>query len=264
MKLLIQSDDYGITKAVSLGIIEAIKNGLVRNTGLFVNMPWVEEVIELIKPYLDQIAFGLDLNISTGPSVLKKTEIPSLVLENGNFLTSSMNRSLDNEDNNFDHVIYDEVYKEFEAQIQKFIDLVGKNPDYLHAHAYSTPTVEKVSIELSNKYNIPYSIQLFRMKQMAPSDMGWYKFPPTLENQLKSSLKDYILNDKNHYLKHNYGVLICHCGYVDGELFDYSSFNLYRAKDLEAMLDSQVKNWILNNDIELITYKDLDENFFKE
>ena len=104
MKLLIQSDDYGITKAVSLGIIEAIKNGLVRNTGLFVNMPWVEEVIELIKPYLDQIAFGLDLNISTGPSVLKKTEIPSLVLENGNFLTSSMNRSLDNEDNNFDHI----------------------------------------------------------------------------------------------------------------------------------------------------------------
>ena len=179
MKLLIQSDDYGITKAVSLGIIEAIKNGLVRNTGLFVNMPWVEEVIELIKPYLDQIAFGLDLNISTGPSVLKKTEIPSLVLENGNFLTSSMNRSLDNEDNNFDHVIYDEVYKEFEAQIQKFIDLVGKKPNYLHAHAYSTPTVEKVSIELSNKYNIPYSIQLFRMKQMAPSDMGLYKFPPT-------------------------------------------------------------------------------------
>ena len=56
---------------------------------------------------------------------------------------------------------------------QKFIDLVGKKPDYLHAHAYSTPTVEKVSIELSNKYNIPYSIQLFRMKQMAPSDMGW-------------------------------------------------------------------------------------------
>ena len=64
MKLLVQSDDYGITKAVSLGIIEAIKFGIVRNTGLFANMPWTEEVVGLIKPFLNNIAFGVDLNIS--------------------------------------------------------------------------------------------------------------------------------------------------------------------------------------------------------
>ena len=39
MKLLVQSDDFGITPAVSCGILEAIKKGIVRNTGLFANMP---------------------------------------------------------------------------------------------------------------------------------------------------------------------------------------------------------------------------------
>lgn len=259
MKLLVQSDDYGITMGVSLGIIEAIKFGIVKNTGLFANMPWVEEVVDMIKPYLNDIAFGVDLNISTGPSILSKDEIPSLVQDNGNYLTSSMNRNLDNEENDFDHVIYEEVYKEFEAQIKRYIKLVGKKPDYLHAHAYTTKTVIEVSKDLSIKYQIPYSIQLFDHEEMASNDMGWYIFPPTLENQLKSSLKDYILEDKNKYLEHKYGALVCHCGYADSQLFNYSSFNLFRIKDLEAMQDSEVKEWLTNNNIELITYKELEQ-----
>ena len=52
MKLLVQSDDYGISKAQALGCLEAIKFGIVKNTGIFVNLPWFEECAELIKPYI--------------------------------------------------------------------------------------------------------------------------------------------------------------------------------------------------------------------
>ena len=41
--LLFQSDDYGITNGVSDGILYGIKNGVVRNTGLFVNMAHSEK-----------------------------------------------------------------------------------------------------------------------------------------------------------------------------------------------------------------------------
>ncbi|MDY3359706.1 MAG: ChbG/HpnK family deacetylase [Clostridium celatum] len=257
MKLLVQSDDYGITKAAAQGTLEAIRFGIVKNTGLFANMPWAKEVVEWIKPYLGDIAFGLDLNISTGPALTDVNEIHSLVQQNGDFFTSSMHRALDTEDNDFDHVVYEEVYKEFEAQIQKYIEIVGKAPDYLHAHAYGTKTTTKVSSDLANKYKIPYSIEIFEHEGMAPTSMGWYKFPPTLENQLKSNLCEYILEDKNLYLSHDYGALVCHCGYIDSKLFELSSFNLYRCKDLEAMTSSRVKKWIDENNIELITYKDL-------
>ena len=81
MKLLVQGDDYGITRAVSLGCMHGIKNAVVRNTGMFANMPWIEECVEWIRPYLDQIAFGIDLNASTGPSILGHEKLPTLTHE---------------------------------------------------------------------------------------------------------------------------------------------------------------------------------------
>ena len=51
MKLLVQGDDYGFTKGVTYGILDAIQNGVLRNTGLFTNMPEAVEAVELIKKY---------------------------------------------------------------------------------------------------------------------------------------------------------------------------------------------------------------------
>ena len=33
MKLLVQSDDYGITPGAAAGIVYGIRNGIIRNTG---------------------------------------------------------------------------------------------------------------------------------------------------------------------------------------------------------------------------------------
>lgn len=252
MKLLVQSDDYGITKAVSLGIIEGIKNGIIKNTGIFMNMPYVYECFEYIKPYLDQIAFGIDLNITTGKSLLKHEKIPSLTHFDGSFLTNSENRKLDNKINNFDHVNYDEVYLEFEAQIKKFIEMVGRKPDYIHNHAYFTDTIFKVTKDLGKKYNIISSLDF------KTSKMGWYKYGADVAEQIKDyQLLDYILSDQDNFLKMEIGLLIVHCGYVDAQLLKLSSFSTCRVKDLEAITSNEVKKWIEDNDIELITYRDL-------
>lgn len=252
MKLLVQSDDYGITKAVSLGIVEGIKNGIIRNTGIFMNMPYTKECFEFIKPYLDNIAFGIDLNITTGSSLLSYDMIPSLVHEDGSFLTSSENRKLDNKENDFDHVKYEEVYLEFDAQIKEFINMTGKKPDYLHNHAYFTKTIFKVTKDLAEKYGIKCSLDL------KPSQMGWYKYNADISEQIKDyGLIDYIVKDKNNYLKQDFGFLVTHCGYVDSTLLKLSSFSTCRVKDLEAITSEEVKRWIKENNVELITYKDL-------
>ena len=259
MKFLVQSDDYGMTMSQSYGCINAIINGIVRNTGIFINMPWANEAFEVIKPLLDKIAFGIDLNLSTGPSVLDKEIIPSLVHENGYFLTSSENRDLDNESNHYDHLDYEEVYKEFDAQIKKYIKIVGKKPDYLHNHAYVTETINRVTQNLSNKYTIPYASEIWKKFDMIPKS-GWYLFPPTLENQLNSNLESFILSDGLGVLDKEYSTLVCHVGYLDKKVFEMSSFNIYRAIDLEGVTSSNVIEWIDKNNIELITYNDLSIN----
>ena len=128
MKLLVQSDDYGIARAVSLGCIHGIKNGVVRNTGMFANMPWIEECVEWIRPYLDEIAFGIDLNASTGPSILGHEKLPTLTHEDGMFLGSRENRALDTDENDHDHLAAhrDELYAE-DGDLTLWINSPGGN-----------------------------------------------------------------------------------------------------------------------------------------
>lgn len=260
MKLLLQSDDYGMTRAVARGIIHGIENGIIRNTGMFTNMPWAEECAEWMKPYLSKIALGVDLNLSTGSPILNPTQIPSLVKETGSFYTSWESRKLDTAANNFNHANMEDVRKELDAQIQRFIYLFGKKPDYLHAHAYETDSIIQVHQELARKYTIPYCSDI--MEKLTGTSLkdyriGWYIKPPTLENQMNSSLENYIINNSEQLLKQDYCFIIGHMGYVDKELMNLSSYHLYRINDLNAVVSETIKNWIQSNNVELITYKNL-------
>lgn len=257
MKLLVQSDDFGITPAVSLGIIEAIRNGIVRNTGLFANMSWAEECVEMLRPYLDEIAFGIDLNVSAGRPVLLPEEVPELVQESGEFLTSAMNRALDTEENNHDHVNYDQVYKEFDAQVQRFLSIVGKLPDYIHGHAYGTATTVRAMKAIAEKYDRPFSTDILFGSNVKGCTMEWYRFGNRMEDQFNDDIKQCILEDRNGFLNVEIGSLVSHCGYVDMKLFALSSYTIYRIKDLEAMTSPEVKDWVKKNNVELITYNDL-------
>lgn len=256
MKLLIQSDDYGITRAQALGAIHGIRNGIIRNTGLFANMPWASECVEWIYPCLDQIAFGIDFNASTGPSVLGYDKVPALCHPDGSFLSSRENRSLDTDENDHDHVNYEQIYAEFEAQLQRFIGLTGKLPDYFHSHAYGTKTTFKAIDDLSRKHHRIHVLPYMESIGSPYIKTSWIKMgEPSL--QITSDLKSFILNDEAGILNKELAYLVTHCGYCDSELMKLSSFNVLRMKDLEALTCDEVKGWIKENKIELITFKDL-------
>ena len=255
MKLLIQSDDYGITKGVSYGIIEGIKNGVIKCTGMFTNMPSTKEAAEMIANY-PEVCLGIDINLVTGKPVSDPKDVPSLIKENGYFYDSRERRKLDAECESHDHINYEEAYIEAKAQIEKFIELMGRKPEYLHGHAYGSPTINKIHERLSEEYGIIRTHATLQEKgvKMAKS---WYTVPFSLEQQMNLSTKNYLVEDKGEVLGNEVAAIISHCGYVDAPLFDLSSFTVIRAKDLEAMLSDEMKEWIKTNNIELITYRDL-------
>ncbi|MCR4952386.1 MAG: ChbG/HpnK family deacetylase [Solobacterium sp.] len=255
MKLLVQSDDFGITMGTARGTVEAIEHGIVRNTGLFANMPWAEEAVSLVRPLMNRIAFGIDLNQVNGPSLLGYERVHSLCHPDGIFLSIRENRALDTEDNRMDHVNAEELYAEFKAQIERFIRITGKMPDYIHGHAYSTKTTEAVTRQLAGEYAVPYSMDFAMLPDVKMPDLGWYTFG-TMEQQLNEDPLSYILEDRAEYLGHEYGYLITHCGFLDSETLRLP-FNICRRKDLEAMTDSRICAWIRDNGIELITFNDI-------
>ena len=181
----------------------------------------------------------------------------------GWFLTSAMNRALDTNENNFDHVNYEAVYREFDAQVRRFQEIVGKLPDYIHGHAYGTRTTMKAMRAIASKYNRPLSSDVLEHLNVRLGTMEWYRFGNEMQEQFKDDVKTCVLEDKSGFLNSEYGCLVTHCGYMDMKLLELSSFTVYRMKDLEAMTCAQVRQWVADNHIQLITWRDLQDQMIK-
>lgn len=256
MKLIIQSDDFGITEGVTYGTLKGIREGMITCTGLFANMPCSELAAQLIKAY-PEVCLGQDINIVAGKPVSMPELVPHMIQENGYFLSSDMHRKIDEETENHDHLDYEECFTEVEAQIQRFIELVGKKPEYLHGHSYGTHTLGKAMHELSRKYQIPITFDMYEKYHIGFWKESWNKTPFDLEAQLNTNPIDYITNEKLQPKECEIALLGTHCGFVDYDLFQVSSYTLIRNQDLMAITSKQIKEWIQNEHIELISFRDL-------
>lgn len=266
MNLLFQVDDYGITKAVTLGILEGIENGLVRNTGLFVNMPSSEFAASKIKNYPD-VCFGLDINLVAGKPVSDAKKVKSLVDSEGKFISSvshfSNNKIIgrDGLSTQFeiDPFNLDETLIEVENQVKKYIELVGEKPPYIHPHSLMTPNTLKAIRTMAKKYNIPFSMDFLKHNGFV-SIPGFWNIKPvfTVGQQEITNVEANVINEINNLgsdVKN--ALLICHAGYVDSDLMDVSTYTLIRAKDLQMATSEKLKNLLDEKNIKLITYKDV-------
>ena len=150
-KILFQGDDFGFTRGVTLGIVDSIDRGVLRNTGLFANMPSAEFAVSFMKDR-PQVCFGIDFNLVAGRPVCDPKEVPHLVDENGNFIKSGVrvrDPRWQSEEGRAELFPYEEVRKELLAQFNRFVELTGTKPGYLHEHSISSENYRKVIHELS-------------------------------------------------------------------------------------------------------------------
>ena len=69
-KVIINSDDFGITKGVNQSIVELIDAGILTSTTVMSNMPYYAEIEKL----RDRIGIGIHFNL-TPPISLPETNI---------------------------------------------------------------------------------------------------------------------------------------------------------------------------------------------
>jgi chitin disaccharide deacetylase len=248
LKLIINADDFGLTKGCNIGIIKAMKEGIVTNTTVMINMPHAQEGIELAKQN-DIIQMGLHLNLTCGRPVLDAMEIPSLVDEDGNFyrrpslLVGKMN--------------IEDVERELRSQIKKF-KTTGLSLTHMdsHHHSHMYPEISQIAAKLAKEEGVPLRSpnqdikRLLDQKGVVTTDyftIDFYDKGATID-----SLKKTIEN-------HHEGVLeiMCHPAYLDQDLFDISSYNSPRALELEVLTSQKVKTWIEGKGIKLIGFEDL-------
>lgn len=136
MNILVQSDDYGFTRSIVDGMVDAFERGIITSTGIFINMPWCDYAIDKIKPYLHKICLGIDINVVSGPSVANPSELPTLINPETGLFFQTNERMKDSKWGKEDiFKPYNEVYIEACAQVEKFITCFGRKPEYLQTHS---------------------------------------------------------------------------------------------------------------------------------
>lgn len=258
-QLLIRADDLGYSYAVNLGIARTINEGLVRSTALMPNMSTAEHGWELVRDA--DPAIGQHTNICLGTPCADPSLIPSLVDENGQFHLPDYYKSAAEEGT--DPADYDELIIEIEAQLARFREITGKEPDYFEAHFVPSENLAQAIHDVSEKYG--------------------YKEQPTpkgFSSEIKMTVGDTVVNlvgpdmvefadyDPFSAIREAYEaledgdttVMVFHPGYLDAFVWQWEgAFNTpTRTKSVDGLIDPEVREWLESkDDLRLVDYRDL-------
>lgn len=262
MKLIVRAADYGMTESITDGCLRATWDGILTDVGLMTNnYKQAKRAVEEIKKY-PHISLGQDLNLVSGMPASDPKDIPYLVGENGSFLSSGQRRV-----KNLNDFPYEEVYHEMKLQVERFIELVGRKPSYVTGHVLSNPVVDLAMKNIAEEYGV--YLGMFTNPGDNPEiTIGerWYKTSMRMDSQTQKMVYDanaqgatdvvgHILSGGcNFNFADKYAILVFHCGYYDGDLQDMSSFSVVRGRELQALCSPVVKQWLKDNNVELINF----------
>ena len=249
-KLLIRSDDLGYSEAVNYGILKVMQSGISLSCGLMPNMESAKHGADLVK-YLN-VCVGQHTNICVGRPVSDPKEIPSLVDENGEFYSSRKFHTAKE-----DFVVYEEAIREVEAQLFRFRELMGRDPEYFEGHAVRSDNYRQAIRDVAAKYGLKHSEMYTR-----GYDTALVNQQITRRYGINNLAEDYdavaCLKETVRTTERDYpGIYVCHPGYVDAYLMKHSSLTLNRTKDAEMLCDPNVLQWLKEQKVELISYREI-------
>lgn len=290
-RLIINADDFGMTEGISEGIIKAHLEGVVTSTTLMANMPAAAYAIKLAQKTPD-LGVGIHLNLTTGRPISTPEKVRTLVDKSGTFYPQKIliSRLVKWK---IDRL---EILAEFTAQIEKALEL-GLFPTHLdsHHHIHLYPIVTWAFLKVAEKFSI-YKMRTHRLQILIDRNyknaalvklLYWRKaildspkiLYKTLVHQIlvrkNMILPHYIIApnlvlpaSKNDNLQNNWmralsllpmcnSEISCHPGYVSDELKNLTVLTEHREEELELLISSGIKESIMSNQIELITYKKL-------
>lgn len=248
-KLLLRADDMGFSEAVNYGIAKTIREGLIRNCGVMVNMAATGHAVSLLRDA--PCCLGLHCNLSVGQPVCNPSKVKSLVDENGIFHTSRQYRDAREE-----FASVEDFRSELTAQYQRFLHLFGRKPAYFEAHAVKSRNL------------------CIALEQVA-KDNGLFYQPSFCDFSLGGT---YVINTPNHSMEPGYNarsaikaelskaqdgschLYVCHPGYLDRYLMDNTSLAFPRMDEVEMLCDPEIGRWLSEEGFELVTYDALAHN----
>lgn len=247
MKLIVNADDFGYSKGVNLGIVEAHIEGIVSSATMMMNMPGVEHAFRLVAD-TPTLGVGVHLVLTCGSPL--DANVPSLADENGLFRRGQAHLA---------EASTEEVEREFTAQLERFFRS-GRKPTHIdsHHHVHARETILPVVLRLTERYGLPV------------------RYPWAFEQEERSNTPP--IHTTEGFSHHFYGEdltvdgliaileglsgsataeIMTHPAYVDEELLKGSSYAIPRTKELQILTAPKVKEYIKHSKVQLVTFNEI-------
>lgn len=254
IKLLVNGDDFGLTMGVSKGIIESIKNGIMGDTTAMANIEYFNDSIELAKENgINEM--GIHLTMTCGKSILPKSEVSTIVDENGYFLKKPVLEK------RIDKIDISQVEKEMRAQINKFLESgmkLNHIDSHHHFYAFSKETFTVVA-KLAKELNVPMRCPMNMHFDVA--DELNVKYPDVIVGDFfgDNVSEEFFLRRLKEAIEAGHKTIefMAHPAYIDDELINISSYTDGRVKELDILTSKSVKDFIKDNNIQIINFSQL-------
>jgi chitin disaccharide deacetylase len=244
-KLVINADDFGYSKGVNLGIIEAYQNGVVTSTTMMTNMPGAAHAAALA---LENPGLGVGIHLVLDCGSPVNVEVPSLIDENGFFY-----KMVDL----VKHASLLDIEKEYTSQIEKFLSF-GLQPTHLdsHHHLHGHEKIYPIVAKLAKKYNLPVRKVSGDPNHVSNEELQMVQYfsPEFYGNDL--SVK-HLIKLAERVLSYESAEIMTHPAYIDEPLLSGSSYALQRVRELAILTDKKIQQVFLDKNIKLVTYKEV-------
>jgi predicted glycoside hydrolase/deacetylase ChbG (UPF0249 family) len=181
--LIVNADDYGLTPAVSTGILRGLRDGVITSTSVLVLGSGFSRSVGWLR---DEGSVGIGVHLALvgeDPPLCSAADIPTLVDRRGRLprswrqlLPRVMTKRIDLAD----------VERELSAQITVARD-AGLVLDHLnsHQHVHMFPGLREVVIDLAHRFDIP-AVRVTRMRSRGPVGRMMRRLGATLERELQA------------------------------------------------------------------------------
>jgi chitin disaccharide deacetylase len=285
-ELILNADDFGLTKGVNEGIIRAHREGVLTSATLMANGSAFEHAVECARAN-PKLGVGCHLMLAGGPPVAAPEEIPSLVDKNGR-LPDSLSAFVARVSSG--RIRTKDIERELRAQIEK-IRRAGIEPTHLdtHKHTHAHPRVMKVLAQLAQELGITRVRRpaegvgdswklMFSEGGASPKQVAAVAAVRVISARFSSISRKYGLRSPDNFL----GVaatgqlgaealchlidtlaegrteIMLHPGVCDEDLARTGSrLQQQRQLELDGLLAPQVRRAIEHHGIRLITYREL-------
>jgi predicted glycoside hydrolase/deacetylase ChbG (UPF0249 family) len=253
-RLIVNADDFGFTRDVNAGIIEAHRHGVLTATTLMANGDAFEDAVRLARetPTLD---VGCHLVLVQGRSVLDPSrELPPDI---GAFLRAALTGKIP-------------FYEEARAQVQKIVD-AGIRPSHIdsHKHTHLFPAVLDAVARVAQEFDIPWVRRPFDFGTGGRVGMVKRVLAPVFRRRLRhlrttDHFTGFLVTGKLgvesfvetlERLPPGLTEFMCHPGQLGAELESAETrLKESRAIELAALLSPRVREAIEQRGIELVNY----------